>query len=531
MFLAVLWLYLLKHSSRFYFCLFTSSFTYSMFFALALFTLLSGGNSTIESWKSFESRVKSVAQVRINCEYYAKDRQGKAIPILRVESTSNKDLEKACALIMAVLDPHRDKMTFNIDVPHTDHSYIIGKDGSRIKLLSNETKCHIHLPDCNKTDQAAKSNKLSIAGTSFEAIEKARSQIRKSLPLNIRFKAKVENSKFMLIDTSTSEVQAIKRRYHVDVTFTDVNSFQKYTEVTINVKGGRSQSGDIKNAAQELYQFVTGEDMYANRKLVFSISIDISHAHHQFVKGKGNCNMNCIKSRNNSNIIFPDSPNVNKVIVENTDIGSTVFGWQELMGYLPLLLSFDVNFDITKYKDEVDRIEKEESVGIRLREKLCGHVYTVLVKTQERNSLRLKEIRQQILDINPNSSSAVSPPVSRTGCKRDRFNLFAKPFTPCKASASFIHHNASHSYSNYYTSIINNNNNNFSTSNLNTTYNPDLTFSSKGMTLDYDSGIGPSPPRSDHCTTYDYSFDSRFLGSNTSSAPLSNLTNNYKWLT
>lgn len=421
-----------------------------------------GGNSIIEPFDKFIYRVKSVAQVQIEYSYTFKDRQGKPIPIIKVTSLNNKDLEKASALIMAVLDPHRDKMTFNIDVPYNDHSYIIGKDGSRIKQLSSETKCHIHLPDCNKTDQATKSNKLSIAGTSFDAIEKARSQIRKSLPLNIRFKAMVESSKFMRIDTSTSEVQAIKRKYRVDVTFTDVYSNAKYTEVTINVKGGRSQSGDIKNAAHDLYQFITGEDMFANPNIVFSISIDISHAHHQFVKGKGNCNMNCIKNRNNSDIIFPENPNVNKVIVENTDIGSTVFGWQELMGYLPLLLSFDVNFDITKYKDEVERIEKEESVGIRIREKLSGHVYTVLVKTQERNSIRLKEIRQYILDINPNSSSnsAVSTRINPS-YKKDRFSVYAKPFTPLK-SINYSNYNNNNNYNNYFTTVSNVNSNIFS---------------------------------------------------------------------
>lgn len=411
-----------------------------------------GGNSIIEPFDKFIYRVKSVAQVQIEYSYSFKDRQGKPIPIIKVSSINNKDLEKASALIMAVLDPHRDKMTFNIDVPYNDHSYIIGKDGSRIKQLSSETKCHIHLPDCNKTDQATKSNKLSIAGTSFDAIEKARSQIRKSLPLNIRFKAMVESSKFMRIDTSTSEVQAIKRKYRVDVTFTDVYSNAKYTEVTINVKGGRSQSGDIKNAAHDLYQFITGEEMFSNPNIVFSISIDISHAHHQFVKGKGNCNMNCIKNRNNSDVIFPENPNVNKVIVENTDIGSTVFGWQELMGYLPLLLSFDVNFDITKYKEEVERIEKEESVGIRIREKLSGHVYTILVKTQERNSIRLKEIRQYILDINPNSTNSAVSTRTSPSYKRDRFSVYAKPFTPCK---SLINSNYLNNYNNYTSTVSN----------------------------------------------------------------------------
>ena len=62
--------------------------------------------------------------------------------MIKVKASSQKNLETASALIMEHLDPHRDKMTFNIDVPYNDHSYIIGKDGSRIKQLSRDTGCH-----------------------------------------------------------------------------------------------------------------------------------------------------------------------------------------------------------------------------------------------------------------------------------------------------------------------------------------------------------------------------------------------------
>lgn len=356
-----------------------------------------GGNNVIPSANEFFNRIINQTQVKIDFSSTFKDRQGNEIPIVKVIGNNMKNLEAASALIMEYLDPHRDKMTFNIDVPYNDHSYIIGKDGSRIKQLSRETGCHIHLPDCNKTS-GKKSNKLSIAGTSFESIEQARNQIRKSLPLNIGFKAKIKSRKFVYIDTSSSEVQAIKRKYRLDVTFTNVASNSKYTEVTINVKGGRSQLEEIKSATQELYQFVTGEEIYTNPVLDFTITIDVSHSHHQYVKGKNNCNLKVIHQRSKSLISFPPNDmEVNQVVIQGKDLLSTVMGWQELMGYLPLLLSFDVNFDISKMQSDIQRLEKEYGVGIRIREKLTGHVYTVLIKTQERHSICLQEIRQRIL--------------------------------------------------------------------------------------------------------------------------------------
>lgn len=358
----------------------------------------SGGNDVFPSMRELFNRIRTETCSTVDTSNSFKDRQGNEIPILKVQSTSVKNLEAASALIMEYLDPHRDKMTFNIDVPYNDHSYIIGKDGSRIKQLSRETGCHIHLPDCNKTS-GKKSNKLSIAGTSFEAIEKARNQIRKSLPLNIGFKARVKSRKFVYIDTSSSEVQSIKRKFKVDVTFTNVISNNKYTEVTINVKGGRAQLEDIKSATHDLYRFVTGEEMASNPNVDFTITIDISQSHHQYVKGKNNCNLKVIHQRTKAMIIFPHDSESNQVFIQGKDLISTVMGWQELMGYLPLLLSFDVNFNMKNYQGHIEQFEKDFGVGIRLREKLNEHVYTVLIKTQERHSISLQEIRQRILEL------------------------------------------------------------------------------------------------------------------------------------
>lgn len=358
-----------------------------------------GGNDVFPSMRDLLKRIAKETGSRVDTSSSFKDRQGNEIPILKVQASTPKGLESASALIMEHLDPHRDKMTFNIDVPYIDHSYIIGKDGSRIKMLSLETGCHIHLPDCNKTS-GKKSNKLSIAGTSFESIEKARNQIRKSLPLNIGFKARVKSRKFVHIDTSSSEVQAIKRMFKVDVTFTNVISNNKITEVTINVKGGRAQLEDIKAATRDLYFFVTGEELQqASPAVDFTITIDISQNHHQYVRGKNSCNLRVIHQRTKALVAFPSDHETNQVLIQGKDLLATVMGWQELMGYLPLLLSFDVNFNIQNFAADIQRLEKDFGVGIRLREKLCGHVYTVLIKTQERHSISLQEIRLKILEL------------------------------------------------------------------------------------------------------------------------------------
>lgn len=64
-----------------------------------------------------------------------------------------------------------------LDVSYTDHSHIIGKGGLTIKRVMEETGCHIHFPDSNRSNHQDKSNQVSIAGE-MESVERARARVR-----------------------------------------------------------------------------------------------------------------------------------------------------------------------------------------------------------------------------------------------------------------------------------------------------------------------------------------------------------------
>lgn len=66
-----------------------------------------------------------------------------------------------------------------LDVSYTDHSHIIGKGGLTIKRVMEETNCHIHFPDSNRSNHQEKSNQVSIAGE-IEGVERARAKVRVS---------------------------------------------------------------------------------------------------------------------------------------------------------------------------------------------------------------------------------------------------------------------------------------------------------------------------------------------------------------
>lgn len=64
-----------------------------------------------------------------------------------------------------------------IDVSYTDHSHIIGKGGLSIKRVMEETRCHVHFPDSNRSNEMEKSNQVSIAGD-IDGVERARNRVR-----------------------------------------------------------------------------------------------------------------------------------------------------------------------------------------------------------------------------------------------------------------------------------------------------------------------------------------------------------------
>ena len=64
-----------------------------------------------------------------------------------------------------------------MEVSYTDHSHIIGRGGNTISRVMEETRCHVHFPDSNRTTQTEKSNLVTVAGE-LVGVEKARARVR-----------------------------------------------------------------------------------------------------------------------------------------------------------------------------------------------------------------------------------------------------------------------------------------------------------------------------------------------------------------
>ena len=69
------------------------------------------------------------------------------------------------------------RVTLKMEVSYTDHSHIIGRGGNTISRVMEDTRCHVHFPDSNRTNQTEKSNLVTVAGE-LAGVEKARARVR-----------------------------------------------------------------------------------------------------------------------------------------------------------------------------------------------------------------------------------------------------------------------------------------------------------------------------------------------------------------
>lgn len=70
------------------------------------------------------------------------------------------------------------RITLKMEISYTDHSHLIGCRGATIRRVMEDTGCHIHFPDSNRMSKDHKSNQVTIAGSSVQTVEQARSRVR-----------------------------------------------------------------------------------------------------------------------------------------------------------------------------------------------------------------------------------------------------------------------------------------------------------------------------------------------------------------
>ncbi|XP_076654317.1 protein bicaudal C isoform X4 [Halictus rubicundus] len=311
------------------------------------------------------------------------------------------DVRAAKEKIMEILDTRQsNRVTMKLDVSYTDHSHIIGKGGLTIKRVMEETGCHIHFPDSNRSNHQEKSNQVSIAGE-MEGVERARARVRNLTPLIFSFELPIMGSSQTVPDSTSPYVVKIQEKYNVQVMF---RTRPKLHATLVVVKGCEWEVSQVKEATVLLIQYMCQN---LASQIQVQMSMEISPQHHSIVLGKQSSNLKMIMQRTATQIMFPDAgdPNIPSLKKSNVTITGSIhsvyLARQQLVGSLPLVLMFDLPEDSMSSVDteNISQLMQSLDVFINVRHKPKQSTLSVIIKGIERNAGNIYEARMQLLGL------------------------------------------------------------------------------------------------------------------------------------
>ncbi|XP_076386979.1 protein bicaudal C isoform X2 [Megachile rotundata] len=310
------------------------------------------------------------------------------------------DVRAAKEKIMEILDTRSNRVTMKLEVGYTDHSHIIGKGGLTIKRVMEETGCHIHFPDSNRSNHQEKSNQVSIAGE-MEGVERARARIRNLTALIFSFELPIMGSSQTVPDSTSPYMIKIQEKYNVQVMF---RTRPKLHATLVVVKGCEWEVSQVKEATVLLIHYMCQN---LASQIQVQMTMEISPQHHSIVLGKQSSNLKMIMQRTGTQIMFPDAgdPNIPSLKKSNVTITGGIhnvyLARQQLVGSLPLVLMFDLPEDSVSCVDteNISQLMRSLDVFINVRHKPKQSTLSVIVKGIERNASNVYEARKQLLGL------------------------------------------------------------------------------------------------------------------------------------
>lgn len=178
---------------------------------------------------------------------------------------------------MCTFKQQSNRVTLKMEVSYTDHSHIIGRGGNTISRVMEETRCHVHFPDSNRTNQTEKSNLVTVAGE-LAGVEKARARVRvrrpflttvpsshslnrclliqELMPLVVMFELPITGCFQAFPDVESPFIQNLQSRYSVQVSFRARSRGPRPGVVVI--KGSETDVMPLKEAVKILVDYFCG---------------------------------------------------------------------------------------------------------------------------------------------------------------------------------------------------------------------------------------------------------------------------------
>ncbi|CAG4994704.1 unnamed protein product [Parnassius apollo] len=312
------------------------------------------------------------------------------------------------------------------------------RGGLTIKRVMEETGCHIHFPDSNRTSTMEKSNQVSIAGD-MERVERARARVRALTPLVFCFELPIVAPSQPLPDINSPYVQQVQEKYNVQVM---VRNRPKLHANLLVVKGVQWEVQATMEATELLMKYMCGP--LASQTQV-QMSVEISAMHHGVVVGRGAEQLKAIVRATRAQIMFPDAddpniPALRKSCVTITGGMKDVYAArQQLVGSLPLVVIFDVSEEACRIENDMAaKLMQKYNVYISIRRKPKQGIASVVIKGIERCAGDIYDARRELLGGNEPPVTAEIPesyniPAMPAGAIN--FGAF-NPFSPSNGSAA-----------------------------------------------------------------------------------------------
>ena len=146
--------------------------------------------------------------------------------------------------------------------------------GATIKKVMEETGCHIHFPDSNRSGSNEKSNQVSIAGEPA-GVESARRKIRALLPIVLSFDLPKNGVARPNPDINSPPIQRLIQTYNISVQFRPRPRGQP---TLVPVRGTQQNVTGLKDGITCLMQHLTGQ---IGATLPVTCNLEVAPQHQQ----------------------------------------------------------------------------------------------------------------------------------------------------------------------------------------------------------------------------------------------------------
>jgi len=334
---------------------------------------------------------------------------------VRIYGHTEQDVNSAKMQILLELGPQRDlRITLKMEISYTDHSHLIGCRGATIRRVMEDTGCHIHFPDSNRMSKDHKSNQVTIAGGSIQAVENARGRVRELSPLIFQFNLPTIQFDHHIAESHQNFIDNLQTTHNVII---NIHPPNKLRQTTISIKGCEVDAPKIKDAILKLAEYFSGYNNNNQLNLIVESTMEISPVQHSFVRSVNDSNCHAIMTNTGAKIIFPDltDPNIQQIKRSRVyivgELNAVYLARQQLIGCLPLRMIFDLADDHQLDWDYVRNIGSELNVNIKLINRnnrasnaslpppLPGRSRTIQIIASERNTTSIYEARKRILSL------------------------------------------------------------------------------------------------------------------------------------